>query len=53
MSRLNAKVGDEVKAGDVIGFVGSTGRSTGPHLHYEVKYKEEFLNPENFLNIKQ
>lgn len=53
MSRLNVKAGDEVNAGDVIGFVGSTGRSTGPHLHYEVKYKEDYLNPENFLNIKQ
>jgi len=52
MSGYNVKVGDEVTAGDVIGFVGSTGRSTGPHLHYEIKYNEDYIDPENFLNIK-
>jgi murein DD-endopeptidase MepM/ murein hydrolase activator NlpD len=37
MSRLNVSAGQEVRRGDVIGFVGSTGQSTGPHVHYEVR----------------
>ncbi|MGF1954196.1 M23 family metallopeptidase, partial [Lactococcus lactis] len=38
-----------VKKGQVIGLQGSTGRSTGHHLHYEVRYQGRALNPENFL----
>jgi murein DD-endopeptidase MepM/ murein hydrolase activator NlpD len=53
LSDFNVKYGDKVKAGDIIGFLGSTGRSTGPHLHYEIKYKDESIDPINFLNIKQ
>ena len=44
------KVGDKVKRLQVIGYVGSTGRSTGPHLHFTVKKKGEFIDPES-LNL--
>lgn len=45
MSRLNVAEGQQVRKGDVIGFVGSTGRSTGPHLHYEVRVDGVAVNP--------
>ena len=41
--------GQEVKAGAVLGRIGSTGRSTGPHLHYEVRVNDEPVDPERFL----
>lgn len=44
------KVGDSVSAGDPIGYVGNTGRSTGPHLHVEFDVRGVKLNPEVFLN---
>lgn len=48
MSRFKAKAGQKVKRGDVIGYVGSTGRSEAPHLHYEVHKNGEVVNPLNF-----
>ena len=45
MSKLAVAAGDRVKKGDLIGYVGSTGRSTGPHLHYEVRIDGVAVNP--------
>ncbi|MFD2588365.1 M23 family metallopeptidase [Croceitalea marina] len=48
MSKYNVSKGQKVKRGDLIGFVGSTGRSEAPHLHYEVWKDKEKINPINF-----
>ena len=49
MSRLNVAAGQTVHKGDIIGYVGTTGRSTGPHLHYEVRIAGEAVNPIPYL----
>ena len=48
-SKLYANVGDTVTAGDVIAAVGSTGNSTGPHLHFEIRINGECVNPQNYV----
>jgi murein DD-endopeptidase MepM/ murein hydrolase activator NlpD len=52
-SKLNVKAGDLVQRGRKIAEVGSTGRSTGPHLHFEVRYKGVAQNPSRFLNASR
>ena len=49
LSGFNVKPGTRVKRGEVIGFVGSTGRSTGPHLHYEVWVRDQAQNPVHYI----
>jgi murein DD-endopeptidase MepM/ murein hydrolase activator NlpD len=49
MSKILARVGDAIKIGQVVGEVGSTGRSTGPHLHYETRIDGEAVDPQKFL----
>lgn len=54
LSKFNVKQGDSVKKGDVIGYVGNTGMSTGNHLHFVVKVKNkqgtwDYVNPINYL----
>lgn len=49
LSQIKVKEGQRVKKGEIIATQGSSGRSTGPHLHYEVRYKNRPLNPKNFI----
>jgi murein DD-endopeptidase MepM/ murein hydrolase activator NlpD len=52
MSGINVMLGQKVKAGDVIGFLGSTGRSTGPHVHYELRRYGTDIDPQDYINLK-
>jgi len=49
LSKYAVKHGEYVSKGDVIAYIGSTGRSTGPHLHYELRYLNKWLNPYTFM----
>jgi murein DD-endopeptidase MepM/ murein hydrolase activator NlpD len=49
LSGFNVKTGQEIKRGEVIGFVGATGRATGPHLHYEILANGKLINPLQLL----
>lgn len=51
LSKVNVKVGQTVNTGQIVGHVGSTGHSTGNHLHYEVRKDGKPVNPKNFLSI--
>ncbi len=52
LSQINVSRGDWVRAGTVIGLAGSSGRSTGPHLHYEIRYKGVPFDPTKFVKEK-
>jgi murein DD-endopeptidase MepM/ murein hydrolase activator NlpD len=49
LSKFNTKRGNKIKRGDIVGYVGNTGRSTGPHLHYEVHYYGKPQNPLDYF----
>jgi len=55
LSKYNVRRGQKVKRGDIIGYVGNTGRSMGPHLHYEILKDKKKINPLNFYygNLSQ
>jgi murein DD-endopeptidase MepM/ murein hydrolase activator NlpD len=53
LSSIDVRVGQSVKTGQIVGRVGSTGRSTGPHLHYETRLRGEVVDPQKFLHAGQ
>ncbi len=53
LSSIDVRVGQSVKAGQIVGRVGSTGRSTGAHLHYETRVRGEAVDPQKFLRAGQ
>ncbi|MCG8473926.1 MAG: peptidoglycan DD-metalloendopeptidase family protein [Cytophagales bacterium] len=53
LSKYIVKSGQEVKAGDLIGYGGSTGRSTGNHLHFELRYQGNPINPAEFYDLEK
>jgi murein DD-endopeptidase MepM/ murein hydrolase activator NlpD len=50
LSQIDVNIGDDIRVGQVVGRMGSTGRSTGPHLHYETRIDGEAVDPQRFLN---
>lgn len=52
MSDIQVKIGDRVKRGDIIGYLGNTGRSSGPHLHYSIYRHGEAVNPRYYLKLR-
>ncbi len=53
LSKLNVRVGDYVKTGQVIGYVGQTGRAFGPHLHFETRYFDQSFDPEFLFDFEK
>lgn len=51
LSKINVEVGERIKAGEVLGLGGNTGRSTGPHLHLEIRYQGAAINPEDVIDF--
>ncbi|MFQ4139323.1 M23 family metallopeptidase [Nodosilinea sp. PGN35] len=53
LSDLEVKIGDRVQRGDVVGYLGSTGRSSGPHLHYSIYRNGQAVNPRYYLKLAE
>lgn len=51
MSRVEVRPGQKITAGQTVGLLGSTGRSTGPHVHYEIMKNDIKVNPQDYLNL--
>jgi murein DD-endopeptidase MepM/ murein hydrolase activator NlpD len=52
LSKIQVQVGDKIMSGDALGLGGSTGRSTGPHLHFEIRYKGASFDPAELIDFK-
>ncbi len=52
LQKITVRAGQRVKRGQIIGYLGNTGRSTGPHLHYEVRRYGRYLNPYRYIQLK-
>lgn len=53
LSKISLRKGQKITRGTIIGEVGSTGRSTGPHLHFEILHRKKYINPLRFVSPKQ
>ncbi len=51
LAKIKVKAGQDIKAGDLIGLAGSTGNSEGSHLHFEIRFRNKVLNPENIIDF--
>jgi murein DD-endopeptidase MepM/ murein hydrolase activator NlpD len=53
LSAMEVKIGDRVRRGEVVGYLGSTGRSSGPHLHYSIYRNGQAVNPRHYLKLEE
>lgn len=53
LDKIDVKKGDNISSGQHIGLMGNTGRSTGPHLHYEINFNNNKINPINYFNFEE
>jgi murein DD-endopeptidase MepM/ murein hydrolase activator NlpD len=51
LAKLLVRKGDKVERGQIIGLMGNSGRSTGPHLHYTIRFKDRIVNPHDFMEV--